>query len=124
MAFVKDRLPVRTSDSHPITVSWVLGGKANATECRGRLGLCYCPGKEVRLRLAVIKSHKIQPVYFMTRSDCLIAYQLVCRDFKVVYDMVSSWINWRLRLQQRHFYHIRFSADLQRMMFIHVCLGY
>ncbi|KAK9805660.1 hypothetical protein WJX72_010673 [[Myrmecia] bisecta] len=37
---------VRTSDTHPITLSWVLEHSG------GKLGLCYCPGKHVkRLRV-------------------------------------------------------------------------
>ena len=35
-------LPTRTSASHPITVSWL-----DAAAPAGRLGLCYCPGKNV-----------------------------------------------------------------------------
>jgi protein-tyrosine phosphatase len=35
-------LPTRTSASHPITVSWL-----DAAAPDGRLGLCYCPGKNV-----------------------------------------------------------------------------
>lgn len=34
----------RTSDTHPITVSWIL------EHGEGRLGLCYCPGKKVTRR--------------------------------------------------------------------------
>lgn len=47
----------RTSASHPITVSWVLGdeiaceqatpGGVGGVDLPGRLGLCYCPGKNL-----------------------------------------------------------------------------
>mmetsp|Transcript_11085 Transcript_11085/g.46079 ORF Transcript_11085/g.46079 Transcript_11085/m.46079 type:complete len:236 (+) Transcript_11085:2441-3148(+) len=52
-------LPVRTSETHPISVSWVLGSRAEApppsseaAACAGSgsggsLALCYCPGKRL-----------------------------------------------------------------------------
>jgi len=36
--------PVRTSETHPITLSCVLG---KLGEVPGKVGMCYCPGKEV-----------------------------------------------------------------------------
>ena len=38
-----------TSDSHPMRVSWVGGSRAAEQPCaeRGRVGLCFCPGKRM-----------------------------------------------------------------------------
>ncbi|GMH40242.1 hypothetical protein BSKO_08146 [Bryopsis sp. KO-2023] len=64
---------VRTSESHPITLSWILehGGG-------GKLGLCFCPGKKVKRsgvqweRDLEVDLHRLKEVYRITTLACLL----------------------------------------------------
>lgn len=64
---------VRTSHSHPITLSWILehGGG-------GKLGLCFCPGKKVNRsgvrweRDLDVDLHRLKEAYRITTVACLL----------------------------------------------------
>lgn len=70
---VSKGITVRTSESHPITLSWILEHQGG-----GRLGLCYCPGKQVQ-RSGVTWERtldkdltRLQQVYGITTLACLL----------------------------------------------------
>lgn len=64
---------VRTSESHPITLSWILEHQGG-----GRLGLCYCPGKQVCRsgvtweRTLEVDLTRLQEVYGISTLACLL----------------------------------------------------
>lgn len=88
----KPRGGVRTSESHPITLSWILEHRGG-----GRLGLCYCPGKQVRRsgihwdRTLLTDLKRLQKVYGISTVGCLLnGAELNCFKLRNYASVVES----------------------------------